>query len=88
MSFMAVGQSFSDGNHGNAMRNVLPVLWMSICLHTWPGIGDGNRACAQCDFCLVVFAQKSSSQEYFGDLIVKVGYRRQTEGTVSIFVNG
>jgi len=54
----------------------------------WPGIGDGNRACAQRDFCLVVFAQKSSSQEYFGDLIVKVGYRRQTEGTVSIFVNG
>jgi len=35
-----------------------------------------------------MFAQKSSSQEYFGDLVVKVGYRTEAEGFVTIFVNG
>jgi len=33
-------------------------------------------------------ASQSSPQQYFGDLVVKVGYRTQAEGIVSIYVNG
>jgi len=34
------------------------------------------------------FLSQSSPQEYFGDLVVKVGYRTEAEGIVSIYGNG
>jgi len=35
--------------HGVAIRYVLPVLWMTSCLHVWPGTINAKDGCTQND---------------------------------------